>query len=146
METLQCASEVAHMAEQQQTESLVNIKRISVPFGSQNLMGTDMAKAEDVSQLLKQKPQHTETLGSVSTQTQLASLSNIDSLCDSVVDIPKELILISMVSQEQALYNPKNPLYRSTKSKDEKWSEIANHVGWTGKVAIQVYPNRNQAK
>ncbi|TDG45269.1 hypothetical protein AWZ03_008331 [Drosophila navojoa] len=131
MESLQCASEVAHMAEQQQTESLVNIKRISVPFGSQGLMGTDMAKAEDVTQLLKQKPQHTGTLGSVSTQAQLASLSSIDSLCESVVDIPKEVILISMVSQEQALYNPKNPLYRNTKSKDEKWSEIANHVGWT---------------
>lgn len=136
METLPCASEVAHMTEQQ-TESIVNIKRISVPFGNQSLMDTDMAKAEDVTHLLKQKPQHTETLVSVSGQSHLANLGSIDSLCESVVNIPKELILISMVAQEQALYNPKNPLYRSTKSKDEKWSEIGTHVGWTGKLAIE---------
>ncbi|XP_017840587.1 probable basic-leucine zipper transcription factor R isoform X2 [Drosophila busckii] len=55
----------------------------------------------------------------------------MDGLCESVVNIPKELILISLVSQEQALYNPKHQHYRSTKSKDEKWCEIGSHVGWT---------------
>ncbi|KAH8373430.1 hypothetical protein KR009_006848 [Drosophila setifemur] len=50
---------------------------------------------------------------------------------ESVVSIPKELILISLVSQEQSLYNPKHPNYRSTKTKDEKWLEIGSNVGWT---------------
>ncbi|XP_064545718.1 putative mediator of RNA polymerase II transcription subunit 26 [Drosophila montana] len=134
METLPCASEVAQMQEhqqQQQSETLVNIKRVSLPFERQSPMDTDMTKAEDVGQMLKQKPQHAATLVGVAAQAQLVNLSSIDSLCENVVNIPKELILISMVSQEQALYNPKHQLYRSTKSKDEKWSEIGSHVGWT---------------
>lgn len=139
METIPCASEVAQMHEhqqQQQSESLVNIKRVSLPFERQSPMETDMTKAEDVAQMLKQKPQHAGTLVGVAAQAQLVNLSSMDSLCENVVNIPKELILISMVSQEQALYNPKHQLYRSTKSKDEKWSEIGSHVGWTGDIAV----------
>lgn len=139
METIPCASEVAQMHEhqqQQQSETLVNIKRVSLPFERQSPMETDMTKAEDVAQMLKQKPQHAGTLAGVAAQAQLVNLSSMDSLCENVVNIPKELILISMVSQEQALYNPKHQLYRSTKSKDEKWSEIGSHVGWTGDIAV----------
>ncbi|EDW79227.2 uncharacterized protein Dwil_GK25760 [Drosophila willistoni] len=51
---------------------------------------------------------------------------------ENSVTIPKEQLLISLVAQEQALYNPKHQNYRSTKSKDEKWNEIGSHVGWTG--------------
>lgn len=138
METHPCVSEVAHMQEQhqqpqqqqQQSESVVNIKRVSLPFVSHGLIDTDMSKADDVTHILKQKLHHVETL--VDGSTQLVNLSSMDNNCDSVVNIPKELILITLVSQEQALYNPKHALYRSTKSKDEKWAEIGNHVGWTG--------------
>ncbi|KAM8708094.1 hypothetical protein ACLKA7_015119 [Drosophila subpalustris] len=132
METLPCSNGVGQLQEhqqQQQSDTLVNIKRVSVPFESHSLMDTVMTKADEVAQILKEKPQHTETL--VGNSAQLLNLSNMDSLCESVVNIPKELILISLVSQEQALYNPKHQLYRSTKSKDEKWSEIGVHVGWT---------------
>ncbi|XP_034483119.1 bromodomain-containing protein DDB_G0280777 [Drosophila innubila] len=134
METLPCASGVAqlqeHQQQQQQSDSLVNIKRVSLPFVSHHsLMDTVMTKADEVGHILKEKPQHTEAL--VNSSAQLLNLSSMDSLCESVVNIPKELILISLVSQEQALYNPKHQLYRSTKSKDEKWSEIGVHVGWT---------------
>ncbi|XP_068149856.1 putative uncharacterized protein DDB_G0271606 [Drosophila tropicalis] len=51
---------------------------------------------------------------------------------ENSVTIPKEQLLISLVAQEQALYNPKHQNYRSTKCKDEKWNEIGSHVGWTG--------------
>ncbi|EDV97579.1 putative uncharacterized protein DDB_G0271606 [Drosophila grimshawi] len=140
METLQCASEAAQIQEhqqhqQRQTDALANIKRVSLPFVSQSQMDTDtetdayMAKAEDVSQMVKQKPQHAEAL--VGGSSQLVNLGSTHSLYDNVVSIPKELILISLVSQEQALYNPKHQLYRSTKSKDEKWTEIGSRVGWT---------------
>uniref|UniRef100_A0A6P4ER34 Uncharacterized protein LOC108043332 isoform X1 n=1 Tax=Drosophila rhopaloa TaxID=1041015 RepID=A0A6P4ER34_DRORH len=64
-------------------------------------------------------------------QQQLVNLSIDASLGENVVSIPKELILISLVSQEQSLYNPKHPNYRSTKTKDEKWMEIGSNVGWT---------------
>ncbi|XP_073837030.1 uncharacterized protein isoform X2 [Musca autumnalis] len=50
---------------------------------------------------------------------------------DDIVSIPKEVILISLVSQEQALYNPKHEHYRNTQRKDMKWMEIAERVGWT---------------
>lgn len=115
---------------QQQSESVVNIKRVSLPFVSHGLLDTDMSKGDDVPHILKQKPQHVETL--VTGSTQLVNLSSMDHNSDSVVNIPKELILISLVSQEQALYNPKHSLYRSTKSKDEKWAEIGRNMGWTG--------------
>ncbi|XP_020815905.1 uncharacterized protein LOC110189957 [Drosophila serrata] len=62
---------------------------------------------------------------------QLVNLSMEASLGENVVSIPKELILISLVSQEQSLYNPKHPNYRSTKVKDEKWLEIGSNVGWS---------------
>ncbi|KAH8295818.1 hypothetical protein KR018_010160 [Drosophila ironensis] len=65
------------------------------------------------------------------SQQQLVNLSMETSLTENVVSIPKELILISLVSQEQCLYNPKHPNYRSTKTKDEKWLEIGGNVGWT---------------
>lgn len=147
METHPCVSEVAHMQEQhqqpqqqqQQSESVVNIKRVSLPFVSHGLIDTDMSKADDVSHILKQKLHHVETL--VDGSTQLVNLSSMDNNCDSVVNIPKELILITLVSQEQALYNPKHALYRSTKSKDEKWAEIGNHVGWTGEWGGGVFIN-----
>ncbi|XP_022231821.2 uncharacterized protein LOC111080494 [Drosophila obscura] len=64
-------------------------------------------------------------------QQQLGNLSMDSSLGDNVVSIPKELILLSLVSQQQCLYNPKHPHYRSTKSKDEKWAEIGGQVGWS---------------
>ncbi|XP_017014355.2 serine-rich adhesin for platelets isoform X1 [Drosophila takahashii] len=64
-------------------------------------------------------------------QQQLVNLSIDASLGENVVSIPKELILISLVSQEQSLYNPKHPNYRSTKTKDEKWLEIGSNVGWS---------------
>ncbi|XP_017042428.1 mediator of RNA polymerase II transcription subunit 15 [Drosophila ficusphila] len=64
-------------------------------------------------------------------QQQLVNLSIDGSLGENVVTIPKELILISLVSQEQSLYNPKHPNYRSTKTKDEKWLEIGSNVGWS---------------
>ncbi|XP_017072486.1 signal transducer and activator of transcription C [Drosophila eugracilis] len=64
-------------------------------------------------------------------QQQLVNLSIDASLAENVVSIPKELILISLVSQEQSLYNPKHPNYRSTKTKDEKWLEIGSNVGWS---------------
>ncbi|XP_017127968.1 epidermal growth factor receptor substrate 15 homolog [Drosophila elegans] len=64
-------------------------------------------------------------------QQQLVNLSIDASLGENVVSIPKELILISLVSQEQSLYNPKHPNYRSTKTKDEKWMEIGSNVGWS---------------
>lgn len=141
METHPCVSEVAHIQEQhqqpqqqqQQSESVVNIKRVSLPFVSHGLMDTDMSKADDVTHMLKQKLHHVEAL--VDGSTQLVNLSSMDNNCDSVVNIPKELILITLVSQEQALYNPKHALYRSTKSKDEKWAEIGSQVGWTGEWA-----------
>ncbi|XP_030368995.1 uncharacterized protein LOC115620030 [Scaptodrosophila lebanonensis] len=65
---------------------------------------------------------------------QLVNLSHMEasiSMGDNVVTISKELILISLVSQEQLLYNPKHQHYRSTQRKDEKWNEIGCHVGWT---------------
>ncbi|XP_034107403.1 uncharacterized protein LOC117570073 [Drosophila albomicans] len=135
METLPCASEVAQMQghqHQQQSDSLVSIKRVSLPFGSHSLMEAVITKADDVSQILKsQKSQHTDSLVENAAQLVTPSNSSMDSLCESVVTIPKELILISLVSQEQALYNPKHQLYRSTKSKDEKWNHIGNQVGWS---------------
>jgi len=67
-------------------------------------------------------------------QQQLVNLSIDASLGENVVSIPKELILISLVSQEQSLYNPKHPNYRSTKTKDEKWLEIGSNVGWSGEL------------
>lgn len=66
-------------------------------------------------------------------QQQLVNLSMDANLPENMVSIPKELILISLVSQQQSLYNPKHPHYRSTKIKDEKWLEIGGNVGWTGK-------------
>ncbi|BFF97158.1 uncharacterized protein DMAD_05632 [Drosophila madeirensis] len=75
-----------------------------------------------------------ETLPCASQQQQeeqLANLSMDSSLGDNVVSIPKELILLSLVAQQQCLYNPKHPHYRSTKSKDEKWAEIGGQVGWS---------------
>lgn len=51
---------------------------------------------------------------------------------EDIVALPKEVILISLVSQEQALYNPKHENYRNTKRKDQKWLEIAENLGWTG--------------
>lgn len=139
METHPCVGEVAHMQEQQQhhhhqSESVVNIKRVSLPFVSHGLLDSDMSKGDDVTHILKQKPQHVETL--VTGSTQLVNLSSMDNNSDSVVNIPKELILISLVSQEQALYNPKHSLYRSTKSKDDKWAEIGRHMGWTGEKSV----------
>ncbi|XP_061397540.1 homeobox protein 13 [Musca vetustissima] len=50
---------------------------------------------------------------------------------EGIVSLPKEVILISLVSQEQALYNPKHENYRNTHRKDIKWMEIAENVGWT---------------
>ncbi|KAH8350418.1 hypothetical protein KR067_012926 [Drosophila pandora] len=64
-------------------------------------------------------------------QQQLVNLSMDANLPENMVSIPKELILISLVSQQQSLYNPKHPHYRSTKIKDEKWLEIGGNVGWT---------------
>ncbi|XP_039487419.2 putative mediator of RNA polymerase II transcription subunit 26 [Drosophila santomea] len=64
-------------------------------------------------------------------QQQHVNLTIDPSLGENVVSIPKELILISLVSQEQSLYNPKHPNYRSTKTKDEKWLEIGSNVGWS---------------
>lgn len=46
--------------------------------------------------------------------------------------VAKEILLISLVSKEQALYNPKHENYRNTQRKDMKWLEISEHVGWTG--------------
>lgn len=51
---------------------------------------------------------------------------------EDIVTIPKEVILISLVSQEQALYNPKHENYRNSQRKDMKWMEISENVGWTG--------------
>lgn len=48
-----------------------------------------------------------------------------------LASIPKEVMLISLVSQEQALYNPKHEFYRNTHRKDSKWLEIADTIGWT---------------
>lgn len=64
----------------------------------------------------------------------MLNLSDITDLTqDDIVQVPKEMILISLVSQEQALYNPKHENYRNTHRKDVKWLEIAECVGWTGK-------------
>lgn len=68
-------------------------------------------------------------------QQQLINLGNMASIThglnEDVVSIPKEVMLISLVSQEQALYNPKHEFYRNTHRKDSKWLEIADTVGWT---------------
>ncbi|XP_050334906.1 uncharacterized protein LOC126762287 [Bactrocera neohumeralis] len=68
-------------------------------------------------------------------QQQLINIDNMGSinhgLNEDVVSIPKEVMLISLVSQEQALYNPKHEFYRNTHRKDSKWLEIADNVGWT---------------
>ncbi|XP_001352968.3 putative uncharacterized protein DDB_G0287113 isoform X1 [Drosophila pseudoobscura] len=75
--------------------------------------------------------QHHQQSPQQQQQQQLGNLSMDSSLADNVVSIPKELILLSLVSQQQCLYNPKHPHYRSTKSKDEKWAEIGGQVGWS---------------
>ncbi|KAH8242149.1 hypothetical protein KR026_006421 [Drosophila bipectinata] len=64
-------------------------------------------------------------------QQQLVNLSLDANLAENMVSLPKELVLISLVSQEQSLYNPKHLHYRSTKIKDEKWLEIGLSVGWS---------------
>ncbi|KAH8260921.1 hypothetical protein KR044_000636, partial [Drosophila immigrans] len=79
-------------------------------------------------QMLKSQKSLVENAAQLVTPPLLAVM---DSLSGKVVAIPKELILISLVSQEQALYNPKHQLYRSTKSKDEKWQQIGGQVGWS---------------
>uniref|UniRef100_A0A1I8NXE5 MADF domain-containing protein n=1 Tax=Stomoxys calcitrans TaxID=35570 RepID=A0A1I8NXE5_STOCA len=67
-------------------------------------------------------------------EDQMMNLSDMADLSqemqESIVAIPKEVILISLVSQEQALYNPKHENYRNTQRKDMKWKEIADNVGW----------------
>lgn len=134
METLPCVTGVAQLQEhqqQQQSDTLVSIKRVSLPFVSHSLMDTVMTKADEVGQILKEKTHHTESL--VTNSTQLLNLSSMDSLCESVVNIPKELILISLVSQEQALYNPKHQLYRSTKAKMKNGAKLA--FTWAGRVS-----------
>lgn len=60
---------------------------------------------------------------------------------EGIVAIPKEVILISLVSQEQALYNPKHENYRNTQRKDMKWMEIAENVGWTGECFSLIVHN-----
>ncbi|XP_011186673.2 uncharacterized protein Adf1_46 [Zeugodacus cucurbitae] len=68
-------------------------------------------------------------------QQQLVTLGNMGNinhgLHEDIVSIPKEVMLISLVSQEQALYNPKHEYYRNTHRKDAKWLEISDTVGWT---------------
>uniref|UniRef100_A0A1B0ANM7 MADF domain-containing protein n=1 Tax=Glossina palpalis gambiensis TaxID=67801 RepID=A0A1B0ANM7_9MUSC len=65
-------------------------------------------------------------------EEQMLNLSDITDLTqDDIVQVPKEMVLISLVSQEQALYNPKHENYRNTHRKDVKWLEIAECVGWT---------------
>ncbi|XP_037938973.1 GATA zinc finger domain-containing protein 10 [Teleopsis dalmanni] len=67
-------------------------------------------------------------------QQQIVSMSDIAELPqeiqEEIVSMPKEMILITLVSQEQALYNPKHTNYRNTQRKDQKWLEIAESVGW----------------
>lgn len=57
----------------------------------------------------------------------------IEDIDGGFVPVAKEVIFISLVSQEQALYNPKHENYRNTHKRDTKWLEIADSVGWTGK-------------
>ncbi|XP_058976234.1 probable basic-leucine zipper transcription factor C [Musca domestica] len=66
-------------------------------------------------------------------EEQIMNLSDMADLAmqEDIVALPKEVILISLVSQEQALYNPKHENYRNTKRKDQKWLEIAENLGWT---------------
>lgn len=72
-------------------------------------------------------------------EEQMMNLSDMTDLSqeiqeDMVVTMPvaKEILLISLVSQEQALYNPKHENYRNTHRKDMKWLEISEQLGWTG--------------
>ncbi|XP_065361156.1 probable WRKY transcription factor protein 1 [Calliphora vicina] len=71
-------------------------------------------------------------------EEQMMNLSDMTDLSqeiqeDMVVTMPvaKEILLISLVSQEQALYNPKHENYRNTHRKDMKWLEISEQLGWT---------------
>ncbi|XP_054733419.1 uncharacterized protein LOC129241221 [Anastrepha obliqua] len=68
-------------------------------------------------------------------QHNIVSLGDISELThelhEDIVSIPKEVVLISLVAQEQALYNPKHEYYRNSHRKDAKWMEIAETVGWS---------------
>ncbi|XP_004534080.1 myb-like protein I isoform X2 [Ceratitis capitata] len=79
--------------------------------------------------------EHGQHINQQQQQHHLVNLGDITDLTpelhEDIVSIPKEVMLISLVSQEQALYNPKHKFYRNTSRKDAKWHEIANTIGWT---------------
>lgn len=87
--------------------------------------------------VLDNQPHHHHHHHSPVDEEQMMNLSDMADLSqdiqEDIVAIPKEVILISLVSQEQALYNPKHENYRNTQRKDIKWMEISENVGWTGK-------------
>lgn len=94
----------------------------------------------DTVQVLQQQQHHelqTQPKGElVHSQQELVNLSEHMHVIREIVSIPKEVILITLVSQEPALYNPKHELYRNTVQKDQKWMQISDSVGWPGQLKM----------
>ncbi|XP_075161086.1 uncharacterized protein LOC142233907 [Haematobia irritans] len=79
---------------------------------------------------------HHHHRNSTEEDDQIMNLSDMAELSpqlpdEDIVALPKEVILITLVSQEQSLYNPKHENYRNTHRKDMMWMDIAKNVGWT---------------